>query len=104
MDEMWADFAAKLRSGEVSAAAGSGGGLGGLLGSGRGAASWAHLLMMIAMIITLWIRRKERARKKAERLEQVPAQLLPGRVALRKLCRNESVGADRLGRWRGTRA
>ena len=73
MDEMWADFAKKVRSGEVSAAAGSGGGLGGLLGSGRGAASWAHLLMMIAMIITLWIRRKERARKKAERLEQVPA-------------------------------
>ena len=88
----------------MSAAAGSGGGLGGLLGSGRGAASWAHLLMMIAMIITLWIRRKERARKKAERLEQVrTAQLLPGRIALRKPCRNESAGADRLGRWRGTR-
>jgi len=33
---MWADFAKKIRSGEVSAAAGSGGGLGGLLGSGRG--------------------------------------------------------------------
>ena len=101
MDEMWADFATKIRSGEVSAAAGSGGGLGGLLGSGRGAASWAHLLMMIAMIITLWIRRKERARKKAERLEQVRPSSCPAEPC--GSCAERSVGADRLGRWRGTR-
>ena len=102
MDEMWADFAAKVRSGEVSAAAGSGGGLGGLLGSGRGAASWAHLLMMIAMIITLWIRRKERARKKAERLEQVRPSSCPAN-RLAEAVPKEALGLNRLGRWRGTR-
>ena len=102
MDEMWADFATKIRSGEVSAAAGSGVGLGGLLGSGRGAASWAHLLMMIAMIITLWIRRKERARKKAERLEQVRPSSCPAESPCGSRAETKALGLNRLGRWRGT--
>jgi len=48
--------------------------------------------MMIAMIITLWIRRKERARKKAERLEQVRPSSRPAENSLAEAVPKEALG------------